>query len=156
DVAAMGGRPRLAVLSLALTGAEPVEGLLDLYRGLGALAAQHGVVVAGGDVVATPERLGLHVAVVGESWPDRGGALLTRAGARPGDLLAVSGPLGLAAAGLRLLAAGSGAPGQGDGPDTAALLAAHRRPEPRIAYGRLLAESGASAAIDLSDGLFGD
>src|SRR5205823_5822143 len=54
------------------------------------------------------------------------------------------------------LVAGSGAPGEGDGPDAAALLDAQRRPAPRIAYGRLLVESGASAAIDLSDGLFGD
>ena len=155
DIAAMGGRPRLAVVSLGLTGAEPVAGLLDLYRGLGALAARHGVTVAGGDVVASPDRLGLHVTVIGESWADLGGRVLTRAGARPGDLLAVSGPLGLAAAGLRLLLAGAGgAAGAGD--DERAWLGAHLRPEPRVAYGRLLVEAGASAAMDLSDGLFGD
>ena len=158
DVAAMGGRPRLAVVSLGLTGVEPVAGLLDLYRGLGALATRHGVVVAGGDVVASPDRLGLHVTVIGETWPDLGGRVLTRAGARPGDLLAVSGPLGLAAAGLRLLQAGTaGMAGAGRaGGDAGAWLAAHFRPEPRVAYGRLLVEAGASAAMDLSDGLFGD
>lgn len=150
DVAAMGARPRLAVVSLGLTGGEAVADLLDLYRGLGALAARHGVVVAGGDVVASPDRLGLHVTVVGESWPDAGGRLLTRDGARPGDLVAISGPLGLAAAGLRLLLDGGAVAGD------AALLAAHHRPEPRLAYGRALIEAGASAAIDLSDGLWGD
>lgn len=150
DVAAMGGRPRLAVISLGLTGAEPVAGVLDLYRGLGRLAAAHGVTVAGGDVVASPDRLGLHVTVVGESWPETDGRLLTRAGARPGDLLAVSGPLGLAAAGLRLLLAGTAAV------DDRALLAAHFRPQPRVAYGQALVEAGASAALDLSDGLVGD
>ena len=155
DIAAMGGQPRLAVVSLGLTGAEPVAGLLELYRGLGTLAARHGVTVAGGDVVASPDRLGLHVTVIGESWPDLGGRVLTRAGARPGDLLAVSGPLGLAAAGLRLLLGGAGdATAAGD--DERAWLEAHVRPEPRVAYGRLLVEAGASAAMDLSDGLFGD
>src|SRR4051794_11401113 len=52
DIAAMGARPRLAVISLGLTGGEPVAGMLDLYRGMGALAAAHGVTIAGGDVVA--------------------------------------------------------------------------------------------------------
>jgi thiamine-monophosphate kinase len=155
DIAAMGGRPRLAVVSLGLTGAEPVAGLLELYRGLGTLAARHGVMVAGGDVVASPDRLGLHVTVIGESWPDLGGRVLTRSGARPGDLLGVSGPLGLAAAGLRVLAAG-GADVAEAGGDERAWLDAHLRPEPRVAYGRLLVEAGASAAMDLSDGLFGD
>ncbi len=103
DIAAMGARPRLAVISLALTGQEPLAGLLDLYRGLGALAATHGIAIAGGDIVASPERLGLHVTALGESWPEAHGHLLTRDAARPGDLLAVSGPLGLSAAGLRLL-----------------------------------------------------
>lgn len=154
DVAAMGARARLAVVSLGLTGDEPVDGLLDLYRGLGALAARTGVVVAGGDVVASPDRLGLHVTVVGESWPEAGGRLLTRGGARPGDLVAVSGPLGLAAAGLRLLL--DLGPAASADPTAAALLQAQHRPEPRLAYGRALVETGATAAMDLSDGLWGD
>ena len=161
DIAAMGGRPRLAVVSLGLIGTEPVAGLLELYRRLDALAAAHGVVVAGGDVVSSPDRLGLHLTVVGESWPEAGGRVLTRGGARPGDLLVVSGPLGLAAAGLRLLLA-SGAPEEGgdavggDAAGVRALLAAHHRPEPRVAWGRAAVAAGASAAMDLSDGLWGD
>ncbi|HET8630452.1 MAG TPA: thiamine-phosphate kinase [Thermomicrobiales bacterium] len=160
DIAAMGGRPRLAVVSLGLTGREPVAGLLDLYRGLGELAARRGLAVAGGDVVRSPDRLGLHVTVVGESWPDLGGRILTRAGARPGEALAVGGPLGLSAAGLVLLAGHAAGAGPVDlaaaAPQERALLAAHLRPEPRVALGRLLVAAGASAAMDLSDGLFGD
>lgn len=150
DIAAMGARPRLAVVSLGLTGREPVAGLLDLYRGLGALAARHATVIAGGDIVASPDRLGLHVTVIGESWPEAGGRLLTRDTARPGDRLAVSGPLGLSAAGLALLLRGEA----GGGED--ALLAAHHRPEPRLAYGHALIAAGVRAAMDLSDGLWGD
>jgi len=177
DVAAMGARPRLATVSLALTGAEPVAGLLELYRGLGTLAAAHGVVVAGGDIVASPERLGLHLTVVGESWPDADGALLTRDRARPGDLLAVSGPLGRSAAGLEMLlksAVGSRRSAESDRaigrsvasalPDlsadrrlaTADFLVAHHRPTPRIAYGRAIVAAGGRVAMDVSDGLFGD
>ncbi len=177
DVAAMGARPRVATVSLALTGAEPIAGLLDLYRGLGTLAAAHGVVVAGGDIVASPERLGLHLTVVGESWPDFDGRLLTRDRARPGDLLVVSGPLGRSAAGLETLlrssivgrrssvsdrSAGkslaSASPDlSGDRrPTTDDFLVAHHRPTPQIAYGRAIVAAGGRVAMDLSDGLFGD
>ncbi len=177
DVAAMGARPRVATVSLALTGAEPIAGLLDLYRGLGTLAAAHGVVVAGGDIVASPERLGLHLTVVGESWPDADGRLLTRDRARPGDLLAVSGSLGRSAAGLETLlrsSVGSRQSAESDHPigrsvasalpdlsddrrlPTADFLVAHHRPIPQIAYGRAIVAAGGRVAMDLSDGLFGD
>jgi thiamine-monophosphate kinase len=147
DIAAMGARPRLAVISLGLTGREPIDGLLDLYRGLGLLAARYGTIIAGGDIVSSPDRLGIHVTAIGESWPEAERRLLTRDNARPGDLLAVSGPLGLSAAGLNLLLAGE--------KDTA-LTAAHHRPEPRIDYGHALIAAGVRAAMDLSDGLWGD
>jgi thiamine-monophosphate kinase len=174
DIAAMGARPRLAVISLGLTGHEPVAGLLDLYRGLGALAARHGLVVAGGDVVASPDRLGVHVTVIGESWPQAAGRLLTRDAARPGDLLATSGPLGLSAAGLALLLekgesgttlatvlARSDTSAPNETPSLFSFLPspftlAHHRPEPRIDYGRALVDAGVRAAMDLSDGLWGD
>ena len=154
DIAAMGARPRLAVLSLGLTGREPVAGLLDCYRGLGALAARHNVVIAGGDIVASPDRLGIHVTVIGESWPEADCRLLTRDAARPDDLLAVSGPLGLSAAGLELLLASPPAPLTGG--EIARFLDAHHRPAPRIEYGRALVAAGVRAAMDLSDGLWGD
>lgn len=150
DIAAMGGRPRIAVVSLGLTGREPVAGVLDCYRGMGGLAARHGVAVVGGDVVASPDRLGLHVTVVGETWPEMDGRVLSRAGARAGDQIAVGGQLGLAAAGVEALRSGD------RNAAAAPWLAAHARPEPALALGRVLLEAGATAAMDLSDGLYGD
>ena len=151
DLAAMGATPRLVTLTIAPRGTELVTDLEDLYRGLGALAARHGVVVAGGDVVASPTGFALHVTAIGET---RGGRALVRSGAKPGDLIAVSGNLGAAAAGLALLA-DHGHPRRA-ATTADALIAAHLRPEPRIVLGQLLLEHGASAAMDLSDGLFGD
>lgn len=149
DLAAMGAVPRLATVSLGLRGDEALEDLRAFYRGLGALAARTGTRIAGGDIVRSPHGLALHVTALGET---SGGRLLRRDGAQPGDLVAVSGTLGASAAGMALLA-GEG----GSGAATADLLvAAHLRPEPRLALGRSLAEAGATAAMDLSDGLFGD
>ena len=152
DLAAMGAAPRLAVLTLGLRGDERIADLRTLYRGAGTLAARTGTLIAGGDVVASPTALTLQVTALGESHDGR---VLTRAGARPGDLIAVTGTLGAAAAGMRLLAAAI------DSPRRAAatadhLIAAHLRPEPRLALGVLLLEHGATAAMDLSDGLLGD
>ena len=103
--------------------------------------------IVGGDIVASPDRFGLHVTVIGESWPEAGGRLLTRDGAQPGDLLAVSGPLGLSAAGLQVVArprVGGRDRAGDDGWGSAPMLAAHHRPQPRIEYGRLLVEAGAA------------
>lgn len=154
DIAAMGARPLLATLSLGLTGRELVRDLGAMYRGLGLLAARYGVVLAGGDVVASPDRLGIHVTAIGESWPAAAGRLLTRNTARPGDLIATSGPLGLSAAGLQLLLAGD-EQALAD-PTNAPLLQTHHRPEPQIAYGQVLVAAGVLTAMDLSDGLAGD
>jgi thiamine-monophosphate kinase len=151
DLASMGSRPRLAVVTLALRGNERVDDLRALYRGLGALASRTGTLIAGGDIVRSPDALAFHVTAIGES---RGGRVIPRSGARPGDIVAVSGTIGASAAGLALLAE-PGAPASSAA--TAGLLReAHLRPEPRIALGEVLLERGASAAMDLSDGLFGD
>lgn len=150
DLAAMGATPVLATVSLGLRGDEAVADLEALYRALGELAARTGCVIAGGDIVRSPHALTFSVTAIGEC---RHGPPLRRNGARPGDLIAVSGTLGAAVAGLMLLMH----PDERARASTAPLLiAAHQRPEPRLALGEVLAEHGATAAMDLSDGLFGD
>jgi thiamine-monophosphate kinase len=148
DVAAMGATAVLATVTLGLSGDERVADLQELYRGAGDLAEPHGVIVAGGDIVRSSGPLMISVTAIGE-----GERLLTRAGARPGDRILVSGTLGASAAGLRLLAD----PERRAAATTADLLvAAHLRPNPRLALGRFLAGAGTTAAMDLSDGLLGD
>jgi thiamine-monophosphate kinase len=148
DLAAMGASPVGATVTLALTGSERVADLRELYAGLGELAARHGVAIAGGDVVRSPNAMVLDLAAFGSVDPAR---MLTRGGARPGDAIVVSGILGASAAGMALLEA------EGSAAMTAeALIAAHLRPEPRVALGRMLFEHGVTAAMDLSDGLLGD
>lgn len=152
DIAAMGGIPKLATVSLSLTGDELVDDLVALYEGMGSIAARDGVVLAGGDIVRAPSDFGIHVTLLGVT---RHGKLLTRSGARPGEAVCVTGTLGAAAAGLKLLQLPAGDPRRAAA--TAPLLiAAHTRPEPRVEAGRIALENGATAAMDLSDGLFGD
>jgi thiamine-monophosphate kinase len=149
DLAAMGARPRTAVISLGLRGRERDRWVFDMYRGMMALAHKTHLRISGGDIVHSPKVLTIGVTAVGElRSPDHA---LRRDQARPGDIIAVTGPLGLAAAGVRLLTDENtsidGAP---------AMLAAHRLPQPRVLQGMLLARAGVRCAMDLSDGLFGD
>lgn len=150
DLAAMGATPVLATVSLGLRGDEAVADLEAMYRALGELAARTGCVIAGGDIVRSPNALTFSVTAIGEC---RHGPPLRRDGARPGDLIAVSGMLGAAVAGLMLLMHPDERAGAATAP---ALIMAHQHPEPRLALGQVLAEHGATAAMDLSDGLFGD
>jgi thiamine-monophosphate kinase len=149
DVAAMGGLPRWLVLALTAPAATPVEVLDELFAGIGEACAAFGVELVGGDLSDGPA-LSLAVTALGEAE-----RVVTRAGARPGDRLAVSGPLGAAASGLALLRRGDAAAREllGHFP---ALAAAHRRPCPDLGAGPRLARAGASAMLDVSDGLAGD
>jgi thiamine-monophosphate kinase len=152
DIAAMGATPKLAVVTLGLRGGERVNDLKALYRELGSLARRFGMTVAGGDIVRSPEALVFHVTVLGET---RGGRILRRSGARVGDTIGVTGTIGASAAGLTLLDLDSSDPRRRAA--TAELLvAAHQRPEPRVTLGGILLDHGATAAMDLSDGLLGD
>jgi thiamine-monophosphate kinase len=162
DLAAMGAEPGEAYTVLGLPEDFGEDACLELLDGMLALAAETGTTPAGGDVARAPA-LTLAMTVVGHApSPDD---FLTRAGARPGDALVVTGELGAAAAGLRLLEArreGDVPPVGGpygystSGTSEEALVERQLEPWPRLAAGRALAEAGATAAIDLSDGLGGD
>jgi|FaiFalDrversion3_1042247.scaffolds.fasta_scaffold00463_2 thiamine-monophosphate kinase len=148
DVAAMGGVPDFALVTLALPPTTSLAAVDDLYRGLDECARAYGVTVAGGDVVRAGE-LAVTVALLGHALTDARGRplLLRRDGARPGHALAVSGTLGDAAAGLELLRAGTR-----EGP----LVAAQGRPRPPLSLGQEAARLGLPCAIDISDGLLQD
>jgi thiamine-monophosphate kinase len=151
DLAAMGAEARWLLVALTVPPQTPAPLLDRVYAGLREACRAFTVALAGGDTSAGPV-LSLAVTAIGEAEQ-----VVTRAGARPGDRLVVSGPLGAAAAGLGLL---------GRGPDDRqardllgrfpGLAAAHRRPQPQLAAGRRLAAAGASAMLDVSDGLAGD
>jgi thiamine-monophosphate kinase len=150
DIAAMGGVPRHLFVSMAIPRGMPMDDLNGLYAGMKEKCGKYGVNLLGGDTSASPGGLFLNVTVIGEA---DGATVLYRKGASPGDRVYVTGTLGDAEAGLRLL--------KGDltGSDEIGkrLIAAHNRPEPQLAAGRLIAESMlASAMIDLSDGLVSD
>jgi thiamine-monophosphate kinase len=149
DLAAMGAEARWLVLALTVPGPTPVATLERVYAGVGEACRAFGVALVGGDVSAGPV-LSLAVTALGEAERP-----VLRSGARPGDRLCVTGPLGAAAAGLGLLQRDDRAAGDllGRFPG---LAAAHRRPIPALAMGLALARAGASAMIDVSDGLAGD
>jgi thiamine-monophosphate kinase len=150
DLAAMGAEPGEAYASLALPADLPEAEALALVEGMAGVCRRHGTALAGGDVVRSGI-LVITVAVTG--WADSEDELAGRDGARPGDLVGVTGALGASGAGLLVIA------GEADAVDAdtvRALADAHRRPEPRLLAGRGLARSGVSALIDLSDGLATD
>lgn len=145
DLAAMGARPGEAYLLLGLRPGISEEQALELVRAAGRLAARFETTIAGGDVVRAPA---LTVAFTVVGWAGTERELLGRRGARPGDLVGVSGPLGAARAALHVL---EGHVERGPGAERALELA--RAPLPRLAEGRAIARAGASAMIDLSDGI---
>ena len=150
DIAAMGARPVLATIALGFPSQTDPGWLLAMYDGIAALAKPSRCAIAGGDLTRAPA-ITLAITVVGEV---RSSNLKTRAGARPGDVIAVSGPLGGSRAGLLLALE---RPELAADPAFAELLAAYRRPKPRLAEGRWLAASRhVRAMMDLSDGLSTD
>jgi thiamine-monophosphate kinase len=149
DIAAMGGVPEYALVSLALPGDTDVEDVVRFYEGMADLANRFGVAVVGGDTVSS-RAVGISVSVFGQAHA--GGGLLTRTNARPGDVVAVTGSLGASAAGTEML--GKGLRFQAETAD--ALRQACLRPWPRVTEGMSLVECGVRAAMDVSDGLLSD
>jgi thiamine-monophosphate kinase len=152
DLAAMGAAPGEAYVQLGVPPDLDTDGAVELGTGLAAMAAAHDVGLIGGDVTRAPVLL-LGMTVVGHAGT--AGELVSRAGATPGDVVVVTGELGGAAAGLLLLErpeVGAALPGEVvDG-----LRRRQLDPVPRLGAGRALAGAGATAMIDLSDGLGGD
>jgi thiamine-monophosphate kinase len=150
DIAAMGGTPREAFESTAIPARCPVEYLDDLYDGMKRLAARYGVNILGGDTTGSAADLILNVTVIGHVRRDE---VLYRSGARPGDLVCVTGPVGDSRAGLHFVLKGA----QELDASMRTLFEAHILPRPHLEEGRFLAATGAAtAALDVSDGLSSD
>ena len=147
DIAAMGGLPLYALVTLGLSPEAKVEEVEELYEGMLEISNQYGVAIVGGDVVSSP------VAFVTVSLTGlHPGQPMLRSAAQVGDQVAVTGYLGGSGGGLRLML---------DQLDASAeasdyLRRCHRRPKPAVAEGRALAQAGVVAAMDVSDGLAGD
>ena len=153
DIAAMGGEPNLALVTLMLPSAFEVDDVLALYRGLHQCAKAFGVTLGGGDIVRSPV-FAITVALSGWAYaPSLGQPIvLRRDTARLGDLVAVTGTPGDSAGGLKLLLDGAKV-------ETEAqkhLVAAHQRPVPRVAAGAAAVRGDLRCGIDVSDGLVQD
>jgi thiamine-monophosphate kinase len=142
DIAAMGGRPLQALVTVA---APPGTDLEALYSGVVAAAVRYDCPVVGGDLAGGPVVV-VTVAVTGTV----DGEPVLRSGARAGDAIWVTGPLGGAAAGLRAIRSGDASE------ETAPLRRAHLRPQPELREGAAARLAGATAMIDVSDGLLAD
>jgi thiamine-monophosphate kinase len=152
DIAAMGGRATHLLVAVA---GPPATDIDTLYQGVAEAAAAHRCHVVGGDLSNAAEVV---VVVTVAGVVDEGPDAVLRRGARSGDHLFLTGPVGASAAGLRALRAGAAAGPAGSGtmaPPTL-LVDAHRRPHARLAEGQTARRAGASAMIDISDGLAAD
>ncbi|MBF8268000.1 MAG: thiL [Dehalococcoidia bacterium] len=147
DIAAMGGVPLYALVTLGLRPETEVEEVRGLYRGMLSACRGYGCRIAGGDLVRSPVTF-ITVAMTGIA----SGHLLTRRDAQPGDVVAATGHLGCAAGGLRALLQGQSPEGE----SAKHLHKAHVRPSPRLAEGQVLVQQGVRAAMDISDGLIDD
>jgi len=149
DIAAMGGQPLYILFSLGLPLKFDEEWAVKLCKGVAKGCKRYGCVLIGGDTVCSPQGVSMTLTVVGEAKAQQ---VLYRHGARAGDIVFVSGPLGLAAGGLALYELESAS-----SEEFKQLVAAHLDPVARVKLGRVLAESGlVHAMMDLSDGLATD
>jgi thiamine-monophosphate kinase len=150
DIAAMGGSPRYGLVSLGLPPATEPAWVVDLYGGMLEATSEYAMSIVGGDV-SRSQRIVVSISLFGQVAR---GTAVKRSGARPGDRLVVTGALGAAAGGLRLAQAEPGEVASAVGTDWGReLLRALFRPLARVGEGQVLALEGATAMIDVSDGL---
>jgi thiamine-monophosphate kinase len=149
DLAAMGAEPGEAYMLLGLPSATPSDTAVGIARGAARLAKSAEVAIAGGDVTGASA---LTVSFTVTGWAEDPGELVGRQGARPGDLVVVSGALGGSGAGLAVLQQRVVV----DDPTAAHLRQRYAKPQPRLELGPVLARAGASAMIDISDGIATD
>ncbi|MBD3291187.1 thiamine-phosphate kinase, partial [candidate division KSB1 bacterium] len=150
DIAAMGGTPTFALVSMGVPGNFPLAHFDDLNRGMADMLAEFGAQVIGGNLSSTERDLIIDITLLGEA---PAGKFLTRGGARPGDRIYVTGTPGMSGAGFAIIERyGTGYP-----PELAEFVKAHLEPVPRITAGIKLARSGiVTAMIDISDGIASD
>ena len=149
DIAAMGGLPRYALVSLGIPGDTETESVIDLYKGMLELAKKFEVRIIGGDTVGSLVTA-ITLTIIGEAGDED--RILKRSAAKPGDLITVTGTFGASAAGLAMMQRKLSF----DKKTASTLREAHFSPTPRIHEGQTLAKYGVKAAIDVSDGLLGD
>ncbi len=149
DVAAMAGTGSVALVSLALPGNVRTDDVVSFYKGMLELARKTGIAIGGGNISRSPI-INITVTLIGTAGPS--GRVLKRSGARAGDLIAVTGFPGSSAAGRAILAGKHKTREELAAP----LLDAFLRPAPLVTEAAICARLGASAAIDISDGLLAD
>jgi thiamine-monophosphate kinase len=148
DIAAMGGIPKYALLSLALPSEVEVEDISKFTNSMMHMSKEFGVAIVGGNVSTAPNIV-INVTIIGCS---RGKAILKRSTASSGEQIAVTGYLGLSAAGLEMFKGKT----ISDPKISNILRRAHLQPLPRVKEGQILIEQGVKTAIDISDGLVAD
>ncbi|ADJ26426.1 thiamine-monophosphate kinase [Dehalogenimonas lykanthroporepellens BL-DC-9] len=149
DIAAMGGQPRHALVSLVVPAGLAADDIVRIYRGLSALASLTATSIIGGNLSRGSE-LALHVTLIGQA--NREDRVMVRSSARPGEVICVTGTLGGAATGLKCLEGRVTAGSESVG----VLTEAFWRPQPRLETGQKLVDAGIRCAIDISDGLLSD
>ena len=148
DIAAMGGNPQEAVVSIAIPDNVDLEFLDGVYEGMKSMAKEFDINLLGGDTTYSPQYLVINIALVGKAPEDE---ILYRSGARADDVIFLTGAVGSAAAGLDIVLTGSSFNGQAE------LLKAHHDPSPHVKEGRIIASMGiVNSLIDVSDGVAAD
>lgn len=151
DIAAMGGTPTFALVTLGVPKNIEIDSFQKIYEGMVAACREFGGRIVGGDIVRS-EKLFISVAMMGSPHIDENGeiAVMRRDTAKPGDVIAVTGTLGGSAGGLKVIEQGL------YGPDADRLKKMHHSPKARVVEGRELVKRGVITGMDLSDGMFGD